>query len=422
MGTCKFLRLTDFFQCGERMDFSDIFFKAVGIDRNDKSSLRKFSRTTGIPADRLKKYNTMSTLPTGTDLERICNATHISPAKLMLRMGIMDHRMKAAIREHADQIFSFLKEAAENGKNYRPVPPLVFKTKIGKLYQGDCLDLVSNLDSDSIDLIFADPPFNLNKLYPSKIDDNLKEEQYLRWCEEWAEECIRILKPGGSFFVWNLPKWNTYMSQYLNGRLTFRHWITVDIKYSLPIKGRLYPSHYSLLYYCKGEKPAKFHPDRLPMEICPHCVGDLKDYGGYKNKMNPLGVNLTDVWLDIPPVRHAKYKKRNNSNELSIRLLDRIIEMASDEGDLVFDPFGGAGTTYAVAEIKDRHWIGIEIGPVEDIINRFENLENDATHLNKIRKNLNCLFTEESLERRTRNGLWNPESVRKKTAGMGRVT
>jgi site-specific DNA-methyltransferase (adenine-specific) len=276
-----------------------------------------------------------------------------------------------------------------------------------------------NIDSNSVDLIFADPPFNLNKLYPSKIDDNLKSGQYLRWCEKWANECIRILKPGGSFFIWNLPKWNTYMSGFLNGRLTFRHWISVDIKYTLPIKGRLYPSHYSLLYYCKGEKAANFHPDRLPMSICPHCLGDLKDYGGYKHKMNPDGVNITDVWLDIPPVRHKKYKKRNGSNELSIKLLDRIIEMASDEGDTVFDPFGGSGTTYAVAEIKKRCWIGVEIGPVGDIISRFENIDNDAEYIYNIRKNINCLIRKKDLKRRIENGWWTSDSVRKKHSEMG---
>jgi site-specific DNA-methyltransferase (adenine-specific) len=276
---------------------------------------------------------------------------------------------------------------------------------------------MQHMDSGSVDLIFADPPFNLNKLYPSNIDDNLKNEQYLRWCENWVDECIRLLKPGGSFFIWNLPKWNTHLSGYLNQRLTFRHWIAVDIKYSLPIKGRLYPSHYSLLYYCKGEKPNTFHPDRLPMDICPHCVGDLKDYGGYKHKMNPDGVNLTDVWLDIPPVRHRKYKKRNGSNELSVRLMDRIIEMASDEGDLVFDPFGGSGTTYAVAEIKNRKWIGIEIGPVDDIINRFETIDEDADYLARIRQHTNCLITDEDLKRRMEKGWWTPDSVRKKIHG-----
>ena len=366
------------------MNGRDLFFNAIGLNKDNKLSLRSFSQKVGIQVGKLRYYNSTNTLPSGTDLTQICDTLNIEPAELMLRMGVMNHRLISAIQQNADLVYSTIKEQLEDEETKTHMPPAVYETSLGKLYQGNCLELMQNMDSDSIDLIFADPPFNLNKLYPSKIDDNLKEDQYVRWCEKWAEECMRILKPGGSLFIWNLPKWNIFMAKYLNGRLTFRHWIAVDIKYSLPIKGRLYPSHYSLLYYCKGERPSKFHPDRLPMDICPHCLGDLKDYGGYKNKMNPLGVNITDIWLEIPPVRHAKYKKRNGANELSIKLLDRIIEMASDEGDIVFDPFGGAGTTYAVSEIKNRQWLGIEIGPVEDIINRFENIENDANYLGRI--------------------------------------
>jgi len=389
------------------------FFSVIGMDPKDVLALKKFSLKTGIPLQRLKYYNTKNILPSGFDLKSICAEVGLTQAEIMIKMGIFDRQVALAIQQQADQVYQLIKDQIESHKNDNKTPLLVYKTKLGKLYRGDCLDLMRGLDSDSIDLIFADPPFNLNKLYPSKIDDNLKTEKYLMWCEEWAEESIRLLKPGGSFFVWNLPKWNTYMAQYLNGRLEFRHWISVDIKYSLPIKGRLYPSHYALLCYCKGEKPAKFHPDRLPMEICPHCVGDLKDYGGYKDKMNPQGVNLTDIWYDIPPVRHQKYKKRDGANELSIKLLDRVIEMASDEGDMVFDPFGGSGTTYAVAELKNRRWIGVEIGPADDIINRFNNLDNDADHLKKIRNNQNCLFTDENLEKRYAAGLWTPDSVRK---------
>jgi len=304
--------------------------------------------------------------------------------------------------------------AITGGLTMASKPALQFETALGKLYRGDCLDLMAGIGSDSVDLIFADPPFNLSKLYPSKIDDNLKQEQYLEWCQKWAAECVRLLRPGGSFFVWNLPKWNTYMSAFLNQHLTFRHWISVDIKYSLPIAGRLYPSHYALLYYCKGPKPKTFHPDRLPMPICPSCYGDLRDYGGYKDKMNPKGVNLPDVWTDIPPVRHAKYKKRNGSNELSIKLLDRIIEMSSEEGDMIFDPFGGSGTTYAVAEIKNRQWIGIELGPVEGIIKRLETINLEASYLRKFRADYNCLFTNTALKYRLKNGLWTPDSVRNK--------
>jgi len=404
---------------GNTMGTRNLFVQALKIDPKDSFTLRRFARLVGIPVDRLNYYNGRNKLPSGTDLQRICDTSGISEAELMFKMGIFDQRIMSVIHENADQVYQLIARQLENKTEIPPMPPLKYETKLGKLYQGDCLDLMSNIDCDSVDLIFADPPFNLNKLYPSKIDDNLKTDQYLKWWEKWAHECIRILKPGGSFFIWNLPKWNTHMSGYLKERLTFRHWISVDIKYTLPIKGRLYPSHYSLLYYCKGEKAAEFHPDRLPMNICPHCVGDIKDYGGYKHKMNPDGINITDVWLDIPPVRHKKYKKRNGSNELSVKLLDRIIEMASNKGNTVFDPFGGSGTTYAVSEIKKRNWIGIEIGPVEDIINRFENIENDAKYLDELRKNINCLITKQDLKRRIKNGWWTPESVRKKAVGNG---
>jgi site-specific DNA-methyltransferase (adenine-specific) len=268
------------------------------------------------------------------------------------------------------------------------------------------------MEDECVDVIFADPPFNLNKNYPSKINDSLKERKYLEWTEKWVKGCIKILKPGGSLFIWNIPKWNIPTAHFLNKFLTFRDWIVVDIKYSFPIPKRLYPSHYSLLYFCKGEKPKAFHPDRLPMPVCPKCKHDLRDYGGYKSKMNPKGVNLADVWTDISPVRHSKYKRRQDANELPLKLLDRVLEIATDENELVFDPFGGAGTTYIAAEIKKRKWIGCEIGPVEDILDRFEAIEREREHLEKIRKDYNALFTEETVQIRKKKGLWTCESVR----------
>ena len=390
------------------------FFKALHLKATERTELLQFSKKASVPINRLVHYNNQNILPSGNDLQNICETAGITQTQLALTMGVFSDGIRKSIQQNADSIYRILERSPNEDAIKLSLPPLVLETGLGKLYQGDCFALLQHQQNDSIDLIFADPPFNLNKLYPSNIDDNLKTGQYLEWCKNWINECIRVLKPGGSFFIWNLPKWNTYFAGYLNRRLTFRHWISVDIKYTLPIKGRLYPSHYSLLYYCKGEKPKTFHPDRLPMDICPHCLGDLKDYGGYKNKMNPDGVNLTDVWLDIPPVRHRKYKKRNGANELSVKLMDRVIAMASNEGDLVFDPFGGSGTTYAVAEIKKRKWLGIEIGPVDDILTRFENIQGDVDHIAKIRKDINCLITKNDLKGRIEKGWWTPASVREK--------
>ena len=306
---------------------------------------------------------------------------------------------------------------AASSKSAATYPEAVFSTPLGSLYNIDCLDFMKSQESNKYDLIFADPPFNLDKKYPSGIDDALKEREYILWCKKWLIECERLLKDGGSIFVMNLPKWNTYISNILNENLIFRNWICCSMKYSLPIKGRLYPAHYSLLYYTKHHASKTFDPDRLPMEVCPHCHGDLRDYGGYKNKMNPSGITLSDVWTDLSPVRHKKYKKRKDANELPVKLLDRVIEMASKENDLVFDPFGGAGTTYVVAEMKGRRWEGTEIGPCDVIVDRFRALENEREDLDKLRKRYNKLFPDQTMRARLKKNLWTDRKFEQESNG-----
>ena len=397
------------------------FFQAIGIKFDDLAAIKQLASKTGISVKRLRYYDKNRILPSETDLEKICSVTNIPLLKLKLLMGCLDRKTIAAIQNKAEEIYELIKSDSPSLPAETTTPKLMLETDYGQLYQGDCLDLMRDMEAETVDLVFADPPFNLSKNYPSGIDDNLKESDYLEWCEAWLNECIRLLKPAGSLFLWNLPKWNSHLSGFLNNRLTFRHWISVDIKYRFPIAGRLYPSHYSLLYYCKGEKPKTFHPDRLPLEICSNCYRELRDYGGYKHKMNPRGVNLTDVWYDIPPVRHKRYKQREGANELSIKLIDRIIEMASDQGDIVFDPFGGAGTTYVVAEMKHRRWLGIEIGSVDDILSRFQKLDQERDYLQQIREDYNCLFTNKTLKVRREKGLWTSESVREKAQMCGKT-
>ncbi len=247
----------------------------------------------------------------------------------------------------------------------------VFTTILGRLYEADCMDVLPTLDADSVDTVFADPPFNLNKDYGRRSSDDREDRVYLEWCYGWLKECSRALKPGGALFVYNLPKWNIHLGAHLSGLgLNFRHWIAIEHKSSLPIQGRLYPAHYSLLYFCKG-KPARFQRIRTPIETCRHCGGEIRDYGGHRGAMNPLGVNLKDVWTDIPPVRHRKFKSsKRQANALSTKLLERVIEISTCPGDLVLDPFGGSGTAYSVCEQRRRRWVGVEIENTQPIIDR----------------------------------------------------
>lgn len=250
---------------------------------------------------------------------------------------------------------------------------LVFSSSQGVLYEGDCLNILAFVKDGSVDTIFADPPFNLSKRYGSKVDDQRSDRDYVDWCRQWLDHSGRILKPGGALFVFNLPKWNILLGSYLTEMgMTFRHWIAVNIKLSLPIPGRLYPSHYSLLYFTKG-KANTFRRIRTPIETCRHCGREIKDYGGHRGAMNQNGVTLTDVWNDIAPVRHWKFKSRKRPlNQLSTKILERVLLMSTREYDVVLDPFGGSGTTYDVCERLNRHWIGMDLESCEVIIERLQ--------------------------------------------------
>lgn len=256
------------------------------------------------------------------------------------------------------------------GKTMTPSP--IYKTEHGELFKDDCMNVLSAMDDDSVDMIFADPPFNLNKDYGRGIRDDLSHIEYVEWCATWIKECCRIVAPGGALWLYNLPKWNIELGHKLNENgMDFRHWVAIDLKMSLPIQGKLYPSHYSLLYFTKG-RPKTFVRPRVPIPVCRHCHGDIKDYGGHRDKLHPDGLNLSDVWTDIAPVRHRSTKNRQ-ANELSEKLLERVITISTNEGDLIVDPFGGSGTTFAVAERMHRRWVGAEIGDVDPIIARLEN-------------------------------------------------
>lgn len=291
-----------------------------------------------------------------------------------------------------------------------------YTTELGALYKGDCIPWLKALPDESVDLVFADPPFNLKKMYGKGVQDDMAEHEYLDWCHTWIGESVRVLKPGGAIYLFNLPKWSIYYGSWLTEMgMQFRHWIACRMPKSMPIPGRMSPSHYALLYYTKG-KPRTFHVVRQPVQTCRHCGGEVRDYGGHRKALNPKGlrlqdffdapdevfeeapyavppggvwVDVDDLWEDIPPVRHARHKHRD-ANALAPILLERVVAQSSDPGGLVIDPFGGTGTTFIAAERKGRRWLGVELGEVEPAINRMKDfLAGDAPEWESARGNGN---------------------------------
>jgi site-specific DNA-methyltransferase (adenine-specific) len=226
------------------------------------------------------------------------------------------------------------------------------------------------MKEESIDCIFADPPFNLGKDYQNGSSDDLSREEYLNWSYLWIDQCVRLLAKGGALFVYCLPKWAYLLASHVDSELTFRHWIAVSMKSTFKRGRRLYPAHYAILYFTKGE-PRVFNNLRIPIPKCrnPNCRKSIKDYGGHKKSLNARGLNLSDFWEDTSPVRHRKYKFRRAS-ELKVMIPERCIRIATRKGDIIFDPFGGGGSTYQAAETLHRFWIGCEIGSCKPIERR----------------------------------------------------
>jgi len=218
--------------------------------------------------------------------------------------------------------------------------------------------LLQEIPDNSIDITFADPPFNLKKKYNS-TKDSLELQEYLDWCEEWIITMVRITKPSGSIFVHNIPKWLTYYTAILNKVADFKHWISWDAPTS-PMGKSLQPSHYGILYYVKDAKQSKFYEIRYPHKRCRKCGYLQKDYGGKKGLLHPFGPLLSDVWTDIHRVKHNKYRD-DHPCQLPIHLLERIILMSTDADDVVLDPFSGTGTTALAAKRLGRNFIGFEL-------------------------------------------------------------
>lgn len=241
---------------------------------------------------------------------------------------------------------------------------------INQIIEGDSIQVMKEIPDNSVDMSFADPPFNLNKSYEYYKDDK-EVNEYQAWCKEWLRQMVRITKPTGSIFVHNIPKWLTYFASYLNEIAYFKHWIAWDAM-GAPLGKTLLPNHYGILWYVKS-RDFKFYDVRAPHERCRECDSLLADYGGKKDLIHPFGTLKSDVWTDIHRIRHNK-RRDEHPCQLPVHLLERLILMTTDENDLVFDPFVGTGTTAVAAKKLGRRYIGIDIDSKYVEISR-ENLE-----------------------------------------------
>jgi site-specific DNA-methyltransferase (adenine-specific) len=225
------------------------------------------------------------------------------------------------------------------------------------VHHGDALEILKQYPDNSIDLVFADPPYNLDKGYNVYADEHSREE-YIAWCNAWLREYVRILKPTGSLYVLNLPRWSMYHAVFLNQHLYFQNWIVWDAL-SEP-RGKLMPAHYGLLHYTKHPTDFTFNYetagkiDARYYCLRPACIRKRKARGVDEKEA------LTDIWWDIHRIKHRRDRDYHPC-QLPDELLERIILLSTHEGDVVLDALAGTGTTAIVAARLGRRYVAIDI-------------------------------------------------------------
>ena len=228
--------------------------------------------------------------------------------------------------------------------------------KKDEIYIGDCIEVMQTWtknDGPRFDIIFADPPYNLEKKY-GEIADDLVDAEYLEWCNEWLSLSAKLLQPNGTLYVLNLPKWSYYHATLLSMELYFQRWIVWDAL-SDP-RGNIMPAHYSLLMYTRHPTDFTFNE----LASIPKMDQCLRQKCISKRPSNSPKEPVSDIWFDVHRIKH-KRDRDDHPCQLPTKLLERTILMSSNPGDLILDPFMGTGTTAIMAKKLGRHFAGIDI-------------------------------------------------------------
>lgn len=231
-----------------------------------------------------------------------------------------------------------------------------------KIIHGDAIEALKNeIEDNSVDLIFADPPYNIGKNFAGCKDKWETDDKYLTWCYQWLDLCIRKLKPSGTFYVMTSTQFMPFFDLYLREKLTILSRLIWYYDSSGVQAKNYYGSMYEPILFCvKDKNNYTFNSEAILVEAKTGAKRGLIDYR--KNPPQPYNTEKVpgNVW-EFARVRYRMDEYENHPTQKPIALLERIIKASSNEGDLILDPFSGTFTTAFVAKALNRRAIGIEL-------------------------------------------------------------
>lgn len=227
---------------------------------------------------------------------------------------------------------------------------------------GDCLEVLKSMKSNSVNLIFADAPYNIGKDFGNNSDKWESVQAYVDWCKEWIDECLRVLCDNGTMYFMTATQHMPYLDIYVSEKYNVLCRIVWTYDSSGVQSKKIYGSLYEPILMINKSAKSKYvfnHEDIL-VEAKTGAKRKLIDYR--KNPPQPYNTEKVpgNVW-EFSRVRFKMDEYENHPTQKPESMLERIIKASSNAGDVVLDPFSGSFTTSAVAVRLGRIAVGIDM-------------------------------------------------------------
>lgn len=271
-----------------------------------------------------------------------------------------------------DSIQPALFDLPMKGRVFRPAKTAPFfpayESGTNVLYEGNCIEWLKSLDDETVDLIFADPPYNIKKADWDRFES---QEKYIQWSMEWVREASRVLKESGTLYICGFSEILADLKHPSMKYFKGCRWLVWYYKNKANLGKDWGRSHESILHLRKSKKfTMNIDTIRIPygrhtLKYPSHPQAETSQYGNGGSRKDiwtphPLGAKPKDI-LEVPTTCNGMGEKTPHPAQKPEELLRKLILASSNESDLIVDPFSGSGTTLVVAEQLGRRWMGCEL-------------------------------------------------------------